>query len=51
MLTGNESIEEYFQVLYDAQMRLLRQECERLFAPLADIIKDEDFTDDIIIAA
>lgn len=50
MLTGNESVEDLFELLYQAQMRMLREECERFFTPLGDVVKDEDWTDDYAVA-
>jgi len=51
-MSGNESIEELFAMLYDAQMRMFRNDCERVFAPLEDITKDADFgaTDELTFA-
>ncbi len=42
-MSGNESIEELLGLLYEAQMRIFRTDCERVFAPLEDLAKDEDF--------
>jgi hypothetical protein len=37
------SIEDLLAMLYQAQMRMFREECERVFAPLEDLVKDEEF--------
>jgi hypothetical protein len=42
-MSGNESIEELLAMLYNAQMRIFRTDCERVFAPLEDLAKDEEF--------
>ena len=42
-MSGHESIEELLAMLYEAQMRIFRTDCERLFAPLEDLAKDEEF--------
>ncbi len=47
----NESPEAMLQMLYAAQMRLFRAECDRVIGPLADIVKDEDFKGEIHFAA
>ena len=43
MFEHEPSIEELLMTLYQAQMRMFRSDCERVFAPLEDLVKDEDF--------
>jgi hypothetical protein len=42
-MSGNESVEELLMMLYEAQMRIFLNDCERVFAPLDDLTKDTDF--------
>lgn len=51
MQIGDESPEALMQALYAAQMKLFRAECERVFGPLADFVKDDEFKGDITFAA
>jgi hypothetical protein len=51
MMNGDESPEALMQQLYAAQMEMFRAECERVFGPLADFVKDEEFKGDIVFAA
>jgi hypothetical protein len=48
----NESIEAMLAALYEAQMRIFRADCERVFAPLEDLAHDKDFgaTNELIFA-
>lgn len=47
----NDSPEVMLQMLYAAQMQMFRAECDRVFGPLADFVKDEDFKGEIHFAA
>lgn len=51
-MNGNETIEEMLMMLYQAQMRMFRNDCERVFAPLEDLAKDADFgiKDELVFA-
>ncbi len=51
MMNGNESPEAMMQMLYAAQMQRFRAECDRLFGPVADFVKDDEFKGDIVFAA
>ncbi len=42
-MNGNETIEDMLAMLYQAQMRIFRTDCERVFAPLEDLTKDAEF--------
>ncbi len=51
MMNANESPEVLLQMLYAAQMEKFRADCERVFGPLGDFVKDEEFKGDIVFAA
>ena len=50
-MIANESPEVLLQRLYAAQMEKFRADCERVFGPLGDFVKDEEFKGDIVFAA
>ena len=51
-MSGNESIEDLLTMLYQAQLRMFLNDCERVFAPLEDLSKDEEFgaKDELVFA-
>ena len=51
MMNTGDSPEALMQMLYAAQMQMFRAECDRVFGPLADFVKDEEFKGDIVFAA
>ncbi len=50
-MNANESPEILLEILHAAQMEKFRTECERVFGPLGDFVKDEEFKGDIVFTA
>jgi hypothetical protein len=50
-MNTNHSPEALLQMLYHAQMEKFRADCERIFGPMADFVKDEESKVDLVFAA